>query len=143
MPIITNKAYESQFILCNYNEEYCEYMGYSETEEGDILCEEIGCENSKYTKCKLSEGQEISSFVVPEIVVHEWARNPMAVVAGAAAVTGAVALTAATGGIAAPFLAEGALTAGPALAVTGATGVIATGAAVGASAAACSIAEAF
>ena len=119
-------------------------MGYSETEVGDILCEEGGCENSKYTKCKLSEGQEISSFVVPEIVVHEWARNPMAVVAGAAAVGGAVALTAATGGIAAPFLAEGAtLAAGPALAVTGATGVIATGAAVGASAAACSIAEAF
>ena len=129
--------------VCNYNEEYCEYMGYSETEEGDILCEEGGCENSKYTKCKLSEGQEISSFVVPEIVVHEWARNPMAVVAGAAAVTGAVALTVATGGIAAPFLGGATLTAGPAMAVTGATGVIATGAAVGASAAACSIAEAF
>ena len=117
--------------LCNYNEEYCAYMGFNETEEGNMLCDGEGCEASTYTKCKLSEGQDISSYVIPEIVVKEWARNPVAVVAGAAATAGTVALVAVTAPVSIPG----------AIAATGIGATVATGAAVGASAAVCSLTD--
>lgn len=120
--------------LCEYTKEYCEHMGYSDIEEDNVKCEDSGCEASTYKKCKLSEGQEALSLggVMPEAVVHEWARNPAAVVGGAAVAVGTVtALT-----LTAPISIPGAI-----LATSG--GAAAAGAAAAGSAyAGCAIQEA-
>lgn len=73
--------------LCNYTQKYCKEMGYDAMENVEIKCDGDGCGASTFKNCKLSDGQDALSLggVMPEFVVHEWARNPGAVVAGAVA----------------------------------------------------------